>query len=79
MSSSTLIRAARYWPDERALELCFTGGRRYLYLGVPTGVAEAFTRSGSKGRFFNDEIKGRFTCHELASEAVPRRRRAAND
>ena len=79
MSSSTLISAARYWPDDRALELCFTGGRRYLYLGVPQTVADAFTRSASKGRFFNEAIKGRFSCHELASEAVPRRRRAAND
>lgn len=79
MSSSTLISAARYWPDDRALELCFTGGRRYLYLGVPQTVADAFTRSTSKGRFFNEAIKGRFSCHELASEAVPRRRRAAND
>ena len=79
MSVSTLISAARYWPDERALEFCFAGGRRYLYLGVPKSVADAFTRSPSKGRFFNEEIKGRFTCHELASEAVPRRRRAAND
>jgi hypothetical protein len=79
VSVSTLISAARYWPDERALELCFAGGRRYLYLGVPQLIADDFTRSPSKGRFFNDEIKGRFTCHELASEAVPRRRRAAND
>jgi hypothetical protein len=79
VSSSTLISSARYWPDDRALELCFTGGRRYLYLGVPRSIADAFARSPSKGRFFNDDIKGRFTCHELASEAVPRRRRAAND
>ena len=79
VSSSTLISGARYWPDDRALELCFTGGRRYLYLGVPRPIADAFTRSSSMGRFFNDEIKGRFTCHELASEAVPRRPRAAND
>jgi hypothetical protein len=80
VSPSSLISGARYWPDERALELCFTGGRRYLYLGVPASVAEDFTRSMSMGRYFNEEIKGRFTCHELASEAVPRRRRrAAND
>ena len=76
---STLIRGARYWPGDRALELCFEGGRRYLYLGVPAEVAEAFQGAASKGRYFNSAIKGRFSCHELASEAVPRRRRAAND
>jgi hypothetical protein len=76
---STLISAARYWPDEQALELCFAGGRRYLYLGVPASVADEFTRTTSRGQFFNEAIRGHFTCHELASEVVPRRRRAAND
>lgn len=79
VSISTLISAARYWPDERALELCLAGGRRYLYLGVPETLADAFTHSPSKGRFFNEAIKGRFPCHELASEPASRRRRAAND
>lgn len=62
---SSLVRAARYDPDERALELCFAGGRRYLYLGVPAAVADAFQRSPSKGGFFNASIKGRFVCYEL--------------
>ena len=79
MTTSTLIRGARYWPDERALELCFAGGRRYIYLGVPGVIAREFQEASSKGTFFNRRIKGRFTCHELASEVAPRRRRAAND
>jgi hypothetical protein len=79
VSPSTLIRAARYWPDDRALELCFAGGRRYLYLNVPAAVAERLAEAGSKGRFFNQSIKGRFTCHELAGRADTERRRAAND
>ena len=77
--ASSLIRDARYWPDERALELCFTTGRRFLYLGVPAPVAEGFVTAPSKGQFFNRSIKGRFVCHELASPAAPRKRRAAND
>lgn len=77
--TSSLIREARYWPEERALELCFAAGRRYLYLGVPPAVARDFQSAASKGTYFNQRIKGRFTCHELASQAVPRRRRAAND
>lgn len=79
VTTSTLIREARYWPDERALELCFAGGRRYLYLGVPGEVARGFQQASSKGAFFNGRIKGHFTCHELASDAAPRVRRAAND
>ena len=78
--ASSVIRDARYWPDERALELCFATGRRFLYLGVPAPVAEGFVEAPSKGRFFNQAIKGRFLCHELASPAAPRRRTpAAND
>ena len=78
--ASSVIRDARYWPDERALELCFATGRRFLYLGVPAPVADGFVAAPSKGRFFNQAIKGRFVCHELASPAAPRRRhRPAND
>jgi hypothetical protein len=76
---SSLIRDARYWPEERALELCFATGRRFLYLGVPPLLAHDFVEAPSKGRFFNQAIKGQFLCHELASPAAPRRRRAAND
>ena len=68
---SSLITQANYWPDERALELSFTSGRRCLYLGVPADVAEAFAAADSKGDHFNRAIKGRYPCHELA------RRRAA--
>jgi hypothetical protein len=79
MTHSSLIRAARYWPDDRALELCLAGGRRYLYLGVPIAVAQAFQSAESMGQYFNDRIKGRFTCHELAIEHAGRRKRAVND
>ena len=74
-----MIQEARYWPEDGALELSFVGGRRYLYLGVPVKAAEGFQAAASKGAYFNREIKGRYRCHELASAAVPRRRRAAND
>lgn len=79
VTTSTLIQGARYWPEDRALELCFAGGRRYLYLGVPRRLAEEFQEADSKGTFFNRSIKGRFTCHELVSQGAERTRRAAND
>lgn len=74
---STLIRRARYWPDTRALELCFASGRRYLYLGVPPAIAEGFQQARSKGAYFNAHIRGRFDCHALRDEE--QRLRAAND
>ena len=59
------------------MEICFSSGRRYLYLGVPMKVAEDFSRSASKGSFFNRVIKGRYDCHPLRDEE--RHRRAVND
>ena len=59
------------------MEICFASGRRYLYLGVPMNVAEDFSRSPSKGGFFNRAIKGRYDCHPLRDEE--RGRRAVND
>ena len=73
--ASSLIRGARYWPDTHALELCFAGGRRYLYVGVPPSVAEEFRSASSKGRFFNEAIKGRFDCRPLRDN--PKRDRPA--
>jgi hypothetical protein len=63
--ASSVIREARYFPDEQALELCFSSGRRYLYLAVPTAIAEDFQRAESKGAFFNSTIKSRFRALEL--------------
>jgi hypothetical protein len=74
---SSLIRGALYWPEHRALELCLTGGRRYLYLGVPPDVAEEFAAAQSKGSYFNRAIRGRFDCHPLRDEEPARR--AVND
>ena len=74
---SSLIRGARYWPEHRALELSLSGGRRYLYLGVPAEVAQGFADARSKGSYFNRAIRGRFDCHPLRDEEP--RRRAVND
>lgn len=74
---SSLIRTARYWPEHKALELCLASGRRYLYLGVPSDVAEGFAAATSKGSFFNRAIRGRFDCHPLRDEDV--QKRAVND
>jgi hypothetical protein len=74
---SSLIQSALYWPEHRALELSLTGGRRYLYLGVPPEVAEGFALAPSKGSYYNEAIRGQFDCHALRDR--PRKRRALND
>ncbi len=64
---STLIRAARYDPDNGTLDILFTTGRRYLYHRVPPDVAERFAAAFSKGRYFNAHIRDRFDFTEVAS------------
>ena len=69
MATSSVIRSAWYLPDRRQLDLLFTSGRRYIYSGVPSSVAAGFADAPSKGRFYNAEIRNRFPCREMRSEA----------
>ena len=63
---STVIRSARYHADDRALEILFTTGRRYLYHQVPPEAAERLRAAFSKGRHFNAHIRDRYPFTELA-------------
>ncbi len=65
MVLSTVIRGAWYLPERRQLDLLFTSGRRYVYSGVPMGIASRFAEAESKGRFYNLEIRNRFPCREI--------------
>jgi hypothetical protein len=64
---STVIRAAQYHPDEAALEILYTTGRRYLYRDVPPDEAERFAAAFSKGRYFNARIRDRYDYTEIAT------------
>ena len=66
---STVIGHFAYDPDTAALDVEFVSGRRYRYFSVPGEVSERFAGAFSKGRFFNAQIRGRFTCAELALAA----------
>ena len=57
---STVIRWFTYHPAEQRLEVLFTTGRRYNYLGVPADVAQAMRDAHSKGEFFNAHIRDKF-------------------
>jgi len=65
---STVIRAARYDPDRRVLDILFTTGRRYLYHDVPPEAADRFRAASSKGRHFNAHIRDRYDFTEVAGE-----------
>lgn len=57
---SSSIASAGYRLDEEVLEVRFRNGAVYKYLKVPAGVHGAFMAAESKGRYFNEAIRGRF-------------------
>ena len=65
---SPVIRAAWYQPNRRQLDLMFGSGHHYRYANVPAEVARRFADAPSKGRFYNQEIRGSYACTELGAE-----------
>ena len=46
--------------EENVLEVEFKNGRRYQYPGISKKMFRALIDSGSPGKFFNENIKGKF-------------------
>ena len=61
--NSSMIRRIVFDDDAGALTICFRSGLRYIYEGVPRAIYDALGKAASAGRFFNEEIKGRYRCH----------------
>ncbi|WP_374469395.1 KTSC domain-containing protein [Phenylobacterium sp.] len=64
---STAIRAIDYDETSRRLRVRFVSGQRYEYVGVPPTVHRSFVEAGSKGRFFQAEIRDRYPYRRLDS------------
>lgn len=60
--TSSLIRRVVFDEEAGTLLVSFRSGLRYIYAGVPRAVYDALGRAASAGRFFNDEVKGKFAC-----------------
>ena len=72
---STVIRDFSYNVATRQLVVTFVTGRIYAYADVPPDAHNALRASGSKGRFFNQEIRDRYDCREITpKETAPLRR-----
>ena len=65
---SSVIRFFRYAPDTRELKVTFVSGRLYVYEDVPPEVAAACRNAGSKGTFFNREIRDRYLYRDITHE-----------
>ncbi len=60
---SSAIARIEHDPATDDLRVWFhESGGPYTYVGVPAGVYRAFLASPSKGRFFNEEIRDRFSA-----------------
>jgi len=62
---SSNIRSLGYDPDTRTLEVEFHSGGLYRYSGVPESVYHAFMRAPSKGSYFHDYVKDRYTFRQV--------------
>ena len=63
---STVIRRFDYRPDAQELVVEFVTGRVYVYSGVPEEAARRLRGAFSKGRHFNQHIRDRYECREVA-------------
>ena len=46
--------------DGKLLTVTFVNGREYVYEGVPMNIYEDFTKAESKGKYFHENINGRY-------------------
>ena len=58
---STSLNAATYQDQRGFLELEFRSGAIYRYIGVPEQVYQELLSAESKGRYFNQHIRNRFS------------------
>jgi hypothetical protein len=59
---STVIHAIGH---TRVLEIEFESGSVYQYFDVPQKIYDAMLQSDSKGRYFNQHIRGKFPYQEI--------------
>jgi len=57
---SSVVAEMIYDDETEILRIIFVSGMAYDYKKVPLEVYEAMKASGSKGTFFNQNIKGKY-------------------
>lgn len=62
---STVIRKFVYDSEKGRLYVTFLSGKVYAYLDVPESVYEEMKAAFSKGKFLNEEIKGKYEFVEV--------------
>lgn len=62
---STVIRHFNYDPQTHVLKVTFVTGKVYEYLSVPHELYYKWKEAFSKGQFFNEYIRDKFTFRML--------------
>ena len=62
---SATLATVGYDEGQQLLQLEFGSRAVYLYFGVPSAVYEALLGASSKGRCFNDTIRGRYPYRRI--------------
>jgi hypothetical protein len=69
---STTLATVAYDETQELLRLEFCSRAVYLYFGVPATVHQALRGAPSKGKYFNQAIRGRFPYRPIPdSGSVP--------
>jgi hypothetical protein len=70
---STTLATVAYDEARELLQLEFCSRAVYLYFGVPVAIHQALLDAPSKGRYFNQSIRGRFPYRPIPDfSIVPR-------
>ena len=62
---SKMIRRADYTPDTKELIVTFNNGQKYSYENVNEDVMNEFMEPESAGRYFLQNIKGKYEFQKL--------------
>ena len=62
---STTLATVGYDENLKLLQLEFCSRAVYLYFGVPAAVHQALLGAPSKGRLFNETIRGRYPYRQI--------------
>lgn len=63
--SSTNLRGIGFDPETRILEVEFVNGTVYQYQEVPRAEYDALMAAGSKGGYFNANIRKKYSCVKI--------------
>lgn len=58
---SSRMKEAKYYKEEKILEIIFNDGKEYEYSKVPYDVYNGLVKAASAGKFFNMYIRGKYS------------------